>query len=133
MTDRGTEFCGKPDRHEYELFLALNDIEHSKPKAKDPQTKGICERFHRRVKEEFYSIAIALRRKIYLNLEELQRELDLWLEKYNGERPHQGKYCDGQIPMETFLANVPLAKGKIYFKKRFSQSNQDLTRWLLEG
>ncbi len=70
LTDRGTEFCGKPDKHEYELFLALSDIEHTKTKAKNPQTNGICERFHRTVKEEFYSIA--LRRKIYLRLEELQ-------------------------------------------------------------
>jgi len=63
------------------------------------------------VKEEFYSIALRL--KIYLNLEELQRDLDLWLEKYNRERPHQGKNCNGRTPMETFLANVPLAKEKI--------------------
>ncbi|WP_157627872.1 integrase core domain-containing protein, partial [Thermodesulfatator autotrophicus] len=82
---------------------------------KNPQTNGICERFHRTVKEEFYSIA--LRRKIYLKLEELQRDLDLWMEKYNKERPHQGKYCNGRTPMETFLANVPLAKEKIHFNE----------------
>ncbi|HFC97436.1 MAG TPA: transposase [Thermosulfurimonas dismutans] len=112
LTDRGTEFCGRIDRHEYELFLALNDIEHTKTKAKNPQTNGICERFHRTIKEEFYSIA--LRRKLYRSLEELQEDLDLWIEKYNRQRPHQGKYCEGKTPMETFLGNVPLAKEKIH-------------------
>ncbi len=112
LTDRGTEFCGRIDRHEYELFLALNDIEHTKTKAKNPQTNGICERFHRTIKEEFYSIA--LRRKLYRSLEELQEDLDLWIEKYNWRRPHQGKYCEGKTPMETFLGNVPLAKEKIH-------------------
>jgi transposase InsO family protein len=54
LTDRGTEFCGKPDKHDYELFLALNDIDHTKTKAKNPQTNGICERFHKTMLEEFY-------------------------------------------------------------------------------
>ena len=112
LTDRGAEFCEKPDRHEYELFLVLNDIEHTKSKAKNPQTKGICERFHRTIHEEFYSI-----RKIYLNLEELQRDLDIWLEKYNKERAHQGKHCNGKTPMETFLEKLPLTKEKIYFEE----------------
>ncbi len=57
LTDRGTEFCGKPDKHDYELFLALNDIDHTKTKAKNPQTNGICERFHKTMLEEFYSVA----------------------------------------------------------------------------
>jgi len=29
MTDRGTEYCGRADRHDYQLFLAINDIEHT--------------------------------------------------------------------------------------------------------
>ena len=74
LTDRGTEFCGKPDKHDYELFLALNDIDHTKTKAKNPQTNGICERFHRTILEEFYSVAF--RKKIYHSLDELQRDLD---------------------------------------------------------
>jgi len=88
LTDRGTEFCGKPDRHDYELFLALNDIDHTKTKAKNPQTNGICERFHRTILEEFYSVAF--RKKIYHSLDELQRDLDEWIVKYNHRRPHQG-------------------------------------------
>ena len=74
LTDRGTEYCGRPDRHEYQLFLALNDIDHTKTKARHPQTNGICERFHKTIQDEFY--AIAFRKKIYLGIEELQADLD---------------------------------------------------------
>ena len=115
LTDRGTEFCGKPDRHDYELFLALNDIDHTKTKAKNPQTNGICERFHRTILEEFYSVAF--RKKIYHSLDELQRDLDEWIVKYNHRRPHQGKRCQGRTPMETFLENLPFAKEKILSKQ----------------
>jgi transposase InsO family protein len=111
LTDRGTEFCGKPDTHDYELFLAINDIDHSKTKVKNPQSNGICERFHKTILDEFYSIAF--RKKIYLTLEELQEDLDTWLLKYNNRRPHQGKRCQGRTPMKTFLENLPLAKEKM--------------------
>lgn len=111
LTDRGTEYCGKADSHDYELFLAINDIDHSKTKAKSPQTNGICERFHKTILEEFYSVAF--RKKIYLGLEELQGDLDEWLVKYNQSRPHQGKRCEGKTPMETFEENLPLAKDKM--------------------
>ena len=42
LTDRGTEYCGRADRHDYELYLAVNDIDHTKTKARTPQTNGIC-------------------------------------------------------------------------------------------
>jgi len=91
--------------------LALNDIEHTKTKAKSPQTNGICERFHKTILDEFYKIAF--RKKIYLSIEELQKDLDNWLDYYNTKRPHQGKRCQGRTPMETFLENLPLAKQKL--------------------
>ncbi len=115
LTDRGTEFCGKPDTHDYQLFLALNDIDHTRTKAKNPQTNGICERFHKTMLDEFYSIAF--RKKIYLNLEELQADLDQWLIKYNYRRAHQGKRCQGKTPIETFMENLPLAKEKMLSKE----------------
>jgi transposase InsO family protein len=111
LTDRGTEYCGKADSHDYELFLAINDIDHSKTKAKSPQTNGICERYHKTILDEFYSIAF--RKKIYLALEELQEDLDQWLVKYNQRRTHQGKRCEGKTPMETFEENLPLARKKM--------------------
>lgn len=91
--------------------MALNDIEHTKTKAKNPQTNGICERFQKTPLNEFYSIAF--RKKIYLRLEELEEDLDRWLEYYNTRRPHQGKRCQGRTPIESFLDNLPLAKEKI--------------------
>lgn len=111
LTDRGTEYCGAREHHEYELYLALEDIDHSKTKAKSPQTNGICERLHRTMQEEFY--AVAFRKKIYNNLEELQADLDLWLDDYNNQRTHSGKYCYGRTPMQTFLETLPLAKAKM--------------------
>jgi len=96
LTDRGTEYCGNREYHEYELYLAIEDIDHSKTKAKSPQSNGICERFHRTIQEEFYSVAF--RKKIYHTLEELQEDLDNWIEEYNTERTHSGKYCYGKTP-----------------------------------
>jgi len=101
LTDRGTEYCGKADSHDYELFLALNDIDHTKTKARSPQTNGICERFHKTILQEFYQIAF--RKKVYRDIEDLQNDLDSWLEFYNNERTHQGKMCCGRTPMQTLL------------------------------
>ena len=94
LTDRGTEYCGKAERHDYELYLAVNDIEHTKTRARSPQTNGICERFHKTMLQEFYQIAF--RKKIYNTLDELQADLDTWLQQYNETRPHSGKYCFGK-------------------------------------
>ncbi len=112
LTDRGTEYCGNREYHEYELYLALENIDHSKTRAKSPQSNGICERFHKTVLDEFYQVAF--RKRVYSSLEELQRELDLWLKEYNEDRPHSGKYCDGKTPMQTFLDTLPLAKAKMH-------------------
>lgn len=115
LTDRGTEYCGKKDQHEFQLYLALEDIDHTRTKTKSPQTNGICERFHKTILEEFYQIAF--RKKIYKNLTELQVDLDAWLVKYNQERPHSGRYCYGKTPMQTFEDSLPLAKEKMLDSK----------------
>lgn len=101
LTDRGTEYCGRPENHDYQLYLALNDIEHSKTKANHPQTNGICERFHKTILQEFYQVAF--RRKIYQSIEELQYDLDEWMVYYNSTRTHQGKMCCGRTPMQTLI------------------------------
>ncbi len=111
LTDRGTEYCGNPERHDYELYLAIENIDHSRTKTKSPQTNGICERFHRTILEEFYRVAF--RKKIYRSIGELQADLDEWMRTYNEVRTHQGRWCYGQTPMQTFLATVPLAKDKM--------------------
>lgn len=111
LTDRGTEFCGRADSHDYQLYMAINDIEHTKTKVRHPQTNGICERFHKTILQEFYQPA--LRRKIYESIDELQQDLDGWLDYYNNERTHQGKKCCGRTPMETLL------DGKKIWKEKF--------------
>lgn len=99
LTDRGTEYCGKVEQHDYQLYLAINNIDHTKTKARSPQTNGICERFHKTILQEFYQITF--RKKLYDDLESLQNDLDDWLSYYNNERTHQGKVCCGRTPMET--------------------------------
>jgi transposase InsO family protein len=110
LTDRGTEYCGSLDKHPFQLYLQLNDIDHTKTKAKSPQTNGICERFHQTVLNEFYRIAF--RKKIYSDLEILQADLDEYLHRYNNQRTHQGKRCKGRTPMVTF------AEGKKIFNEK---------------
>jgi len=111
LTDRGTEYCGNRERHEYQLYLAIEDIDHSKTKARSPQTNGICERFHKTIQDEFYSVAF--RKKIYYSLDEIQEDVDNWIEEYNKERTHSGKYCFGKTPYQTFLDSKNLADEKM--------------------
>ena len=111
LTDRGTEYCGNPERHEYELYLAVEDVDHSRTKTKSPQTNGIVERFHKTALNEFYRVAF--RKKIYGSIAELQADLDAWVAEYNEVRPHQGHWCFGKTPMQTFLDAAPFAKEKM--------------------
>jgi transposase InsO family protein len=111
LTDRGSEFCGNVERHEYQLYLALNDIDHTRTKVKHPQTNGICERFQKTVLDEFYRVTF--RKKIYRRLEELQADLDVWLDEYNTERAHQGKRCEGRTPYETLIEGKAIALEKM--------------------
>lgn len=111
LTDRGSEYCGSIEHHEYQLYLVVGNIDHSKTKARHPQTNGICERFHRTMKDEFYSIAF--RKKIYHSLEGLQSDADSWLVVYNQQRPHSGRYCYGKTPLQTFNESKHLAGAKM--------------------
>jgi len=119
LTDRGTEFCGAREQHEYQLYLDIENIDHSKTKAYSPQTNGICERFHKTVKDEFYSVAF--RKKIYTSLDDLQADLDRWINEYNTVRTHSGKYCYGKTPMETFIDSKQLVHEKLL--DRLAQTN----------
>ena len=111
LTDRGTEYKGRPEHHQYELYLQIEGIEHSKTKVRHPQSNGICERLHRTIQEEFY--AVAFRKKLYNNLADLQQDLDQWMKYYNHERTHSGRYCYGKTPMETFKESINLARQKL--------------------
>jgi transposase InsO family protein len=111
LTDRGTEYCGKVEHHDYQLYLAINDIEHTKTKVQSPQTNGICERFHKTILQEFYQVTF--RKKIYETIDALQKDLDEWLQYYNNKRTHQGKMCCGRTPIQT------LVDGKQLWKEKF--------------
>ena len=111
LTDRGTEFKGKPENHPYELYLQIEGIDHSKTQVRHPQSNGICERLHRTMQDEFY--AVVFRKKLFETLDQLQQDLDQWMNYYNHERTHSGKYCYGKTPMQTFNESITLAKQKL--------------------
>jgi transposase InsO family protein len=98
LTDNGREYCGT-DMHPFELYLALNELEHRRTKVRRPQTNGFVERFHQTVQNEFFSIK--LREQLYESVEALQADLDEWLRYYNYERPHLGYRNQGRRPFDT--------------------------------
>lgn len=110
LTDRGTEYKGRPEHHPYELYLNIESIDHSKTQVRHPQSNGICERLHRTIQEEFY--AVAFRKRLYESMAQLQQDLDEWMNYYNNDRPHSGRYCFGKTPMQTFADSLPLAQDK---------------------
>lgn len=110
LTDRGSEYCGNREHHEYALYVDLEAIDHSRTKTKRPQTNGICERFHQTIQNEFY--ATAFRRKLYTSLEQLQADVDVWVDSYNRERTHSGKHCFGKTPLQAFFDSKALAIAK---------------------
>ena len=120
-TDRGPEYCGRLDTHPYQLHLQQNEIEHTKTRARRPQTSGICERFHRTDQDE--SCKVAFRRKIYSTLEALHADLDAFMVKYNERRTHQGKRCQGRTPMQAFLDSKQLAQEKQIAQRRPKTGN----------
>ena len=44
---------------------------------------------------------------------EVRADLDTWLVDYNQQRPHQGRWCFGKTPMQTFLDAIPLTMEKL--------------------
>ena len=83
------------DRHEYELYQAVEDIDHSRTKARSPQTNGIFERLHKTMLDE--------------RAEMLHADLDDSMATYDEQRTHQGKWRFGKTPMQTFLDSADLA------------------------
>ena len=105
LSDNGREFCGRPDRHPYELFLQLEEIEHRTTRVRRPQSNGFIERFHRTLLEEH--LRIQGRTKWYEALEEMQKDLDAYLVRYNTKRPHQGRGMKGRTPYQVFKERLP--------------------------
>lgn len=99
LTDNGREYCGRPMIHPYQIFLEFNDIKHRRTKVATPRTNGFVERFNRTVLDEFFTEAFV--KKLYTSLDELQGDLDKWLDYYNNKRPHRGYRNMGRRPIET--------------------------------
>lgn len=108
LSDNGREFCGRPDRHPYELFLQLEGIEHRTTKVRRPQSNGFVERLHRTLLDEHFRIKG--REKWYESVEEMQKDLDEYLRRYNHERSHQGRGMEGRTPHQVFLDGLEKAK-----------------------
>lgn len=101
LSDNGREFCGRPDKHPYELFLQLEGIEHRTTQVRRPQSNGYLERFHRTLLDEH--LRIQGRKTWYEDLPQMQVDLDAFLQKYNHDRPHQGRGMKGRTPIQAFL------------------------------
>lgn len=112
LTDNGVEYCGRQETHPYELFLHLNDIEHTRIKVRHPQTNGAVERLNQTIQEEFYKVAF--RKKLYHSLEEIQVDLDEFMVWYNTERTNQGRYCKGRTPLQTLTEGLALYDQYVY-------------------
>lgn len=104
LTDNGREYCGRELQHPFELYLAISQIKHRRTQVQSPETNGFCERFHRTLKEEFF--VLAFRRTFYESVEQLQTDLDTYLEFYNRQRAHQGYRTKGRTPFQAFLDGV---------------------------
>ena len=122
VTDNGREFCGT-ERHPYELYRALNDIEHPRTKVKQPQTTEFVERFQQTVGAAFFSVT--LRQKRSTSVEALQ-QLDVWLVHHTTERLHQGEPNLSTRPIDTVNASL---------KERAlaEPAQHDLTRSVSQG
>ena len=112
LTDRGTEYCGRTETHPYQLFLHLSGIEHSRTKVRHPQTNGSTERLNQTIQNEFYKVAF--RKKLYKSIEEIQSDLDSFMQYYNNDRTNQGKHCQGRTPMQTFEDGRPLYQQYVF-------------------
>jgi transposase InsO family protein len=115
LSDNGPEYCGRRDEHAYQLFLQLNEIEHTRIKVRHPQTNGAVERLNQTIQEEFYKVAF--RKKLYRSLEEIQADLDEFMTWYNNERTNQGRYCQGRTPRQTFIEGLELYQQYVYDKE----------------
>lgn len=105
LSDNGREFCGREDRHPYELFLQLEGIAHRRTQVKRPQSNGIVERLHRTLLDEHFRVEG--RRTWFETIDEMQVSLDSYLQTYSTKRPHQGRGMHGRTPVQAFTDGIP--------------------------
>ena len=83
----------------YQLFLALHDLEHRATKVRSPRTIRFVERMNRTRLDEHFRIKG--REKWYESAEEIQHDLDAFLDFYNLKRSHQGYRLKGRTPAQA--------------------------------
>lgn len=105
LSDNGREFCGRPDRHPYELFLQLEGIEHRTTRVRRPQSNGFVERLHRTLLDEHFRIEGG--KTWYETVEQMQKDLNAYLNHYNRERTHPGRNMKGRVPYQAFIDGLP--------------------------
>ena len=101
LTDNGREYCGLPDQHPYELLLSMEEIEHRKTKIRSPRTNGFVERMNRTLLDECFRVQG--RQTWYMEVDEIQRDLDRFMRYYNLERSHQGYRLKGRTPAQALM------------------------------
>ena len=115
LSDNDREFYGRPDRHPYELFLQLEEIEHRTTKVGRPQSNGFVERFHRTLLDKH--LRVKGRTTWYETVEEMQAYLEAYLETYNRKRPHRGRGMEGRTPYQVLKAGLQAARRAANAKK----------------
>lgn len=103
LTDNGLEFTTHHDskKHHFEDLLKFYKIKHKYTKIRHPWTNGCIEKLNQTIYQEFYQVTF--RKKIYHSLQQLQDDLDRFIDYYNFKRPNQGKRNKGKIPGEIYL------------------------------
>ena len=106
LTDNGREFCGKSETHPYELLLAMEGVDHRTTRVRSPRTNGFVERMNRTLLDECFRVAG--RTTWYVEVEEIQRDLDRFLAYYNVDRTHQGYRLKGRTPVQALCEALGL-------------------------
>lgn len=108
LTDNGREYCGRQDNHPYELLLAMEEIEHRTTKVRSPRTNGFVERMNKTLLDECFRVEG--RKTWYDNTEQIQADLDKFLEYYNLKRSHQGYRLKGRTPAQALREALKVKK-----------------------
>ncbi len=74
------------------------------------------------MQEEFFWVAF--RKKIYESIDQLQTDLDQWIDYYNNQRTHSGKFCFGKTPIQTFKDSIRIAREKLINQEQLIFSDQ---------
>ena len=111
LTSRGKEYFGRAETHDFQAYMAVNDIEHTKTNARSPQTNGTRERFHKTVHKSFTKWHSE--NKVYWDVEALQQDMDTWMSHYNHERTYQGKMCCGRTPWQRWVIESHIWREKV--------------------